>query len=230
MAGRTIDRLLETFLEAAGSAVCNTEQGGIALPAPEGAAEETAGKGAADSSASPSSTQLPSSPAANATSSAAGLYGSSENPVGSNVYAAPLSSNQTGSSGSSIGSIATTFLESGFGMAAVVQGILGLFSGGGSAQPPLQKYEMPSAIAFDSAETASGLAGADYDQSGSPRTIAPEPAGGVSASAAKSAPQITVNVQAIDAQSFLDHSDAIAQAVRGAMLNSSSINDVVNEL
>ena len=45
-----------------------------------------------------------------------------------------------------------------------------------------------------------------------------------------SAPQITVNVQAMDARSFLDRSSDIAAAVREAMLNLSSINDVVNEL
>ena len=42
--------------------------------------------------------------------------------------------------------------------------------------------------------------------------------------------QITVQVQAMDSQSFLDHSDDIAQAVRQAMLNMSSLNDVVSNL
>ncbi len=41
---------------------------------------------------------------------------------------------------------------------------------------------------------------------------------------------ITINVQAIDSRSFLDHSDSIARAVREAMLNTHSINDVVNDL
>ena len=44
------------------------------------------------------------------------------------------------------------------------------------------------------------------------------------------APQITVNVQAMDARSFMDRSNDIALAVRDAMLNLNSINDVVNEL
>jgi hypothetical protein len=34
----------------------------------------------------------------------------------------------------------------------------------------------------------------------------------------------------MDSQSFLDHSDLIAQAVRQAMLNMNSVNDVVNDL
>ena len=42
--------------------------------------------------------------------------------------------------------------------------------------------------------------------------------------------QITVQVQAMDSQSFLDHSDDIAQAVRQAMLNMNSLNDVVTSL
>jgi hypothetical protein len=38
-----------------------------------------------------------------------------------------------------------------------------------------------------------------------------------------------VQVQAMDSQSFLDHSSDIAQAVRQAMLQSSVLNDVVRE-
>jgi hypothetical protein len=44
------------------------------------------------------------------------------------------------------------------------------------------------------------------------------------------APQITVQVQAMDSRSFLDHSEDIARAVREAMLNSHGINDVITEL
>ncbi len=34
----------------------------------------------------------------------------------------------------------------------------------------------------------------------------------------------------MDSQSFLDHSEDIANAVRQAMLNSNSLNNVVNDL
>lgn len=44
------------------------------------------------------------------------------------------------------------------------------------------------------------------------------------------AAQITVNVQALDAQSLMDRSSDIAAAVRNAMLNLNPINDVVNDL
>ena len=47
---------------------------------------------------------------------------------------------------------------------------------------------------------------------------------------AASATQITVQVQAMDSQSFLDHSDDIAMAVRQAMLESTTLNDVIREV
>lgn len=43
-------------------------------------------------------------------------------------------------------------------------------------------------------------------------------------------PQVTVQVQAMDSRSFLEHSDEIARAVREAILNSHAINDAVQEL
>ena len=47
---------------------------------------------------------------------------------------------------------------------------------------------------------------------------------------AQSGPQVTIQVQAMDSRSFLDHSAEIAQAVREAMLNMHSLNDVVNDI
>ena len=42
--------------------------------------------------------------------------------------------------------------------------------------------------------------------------------------------QVTVNVQAMDSKSFLDHSDDIARAVKQAILSSHSLNDVLSEI
>lgn len=56
------------------------------------------------------------------------------------------------------------------------------------------------------------------------------PAAGVNNGGGGAAAQITVQVQAMDSRSFLDHSEEIAQAVRQAMLNSHGINDVITEL
>jgi hypothetical protein len=50
------------------------------------------------------------------------------------------------------------------------------------------------------------------------------------ASAATSPQNILVQVQAMDTQSFMDHSQEIAQAVRQAMLNMNSLNDVILDL
>lgn len=43
-------------------------------------------------------------------------------------------------------------------------------------------------------------------------------------------PQVTVQVQALDTRSFLDHSDEIARAVREAILSSHTLNDAMQEL
>jgi hypothetical protein len=120
--------------------------------------------------------------------------------------------------------------KSGLGMAPLVSGLLSLFGGGGGAPTPapLVKYAMPERIDFEGADTPGGVSNADYGQAGMPRIDSP--AGGASQPSGAAAPQITVNVQAMDARSFLDRSSEIAQAVREAMLNLSSINDVVNEL
>jgi hypothetical protein len=135
-------------------------------------------------------------------------------------------------------------------MVPLVVGLLGLFGGGGTPAPTtLEKYAMPERQYFEGADTGSDVSNADYDQIGMPRAYSAAPAGSStqasgtaspgrtnggtssgSAAGGAAAPQITVNVQAMDSQSFLDHSNEIAQAVRAAMLNSNSINDVVNNL
>ena len=156
------------------------------------------------------------------------------------------SASTTSSGGISPESIVSTVLESGLGMVPLVVGLLGLFAGGGTPAPPtLEKYAMPERQYFEGADTGSDVSGADYDQMGMPRAYSAAPdatsaqtsgsaspgsSSGGSPSGGAGAAQITVNVQAMDSQSFLDHSNEIAQAVRAAMLNSSSINDVVNNL
>jgi hypothetical protein len=53
---------------------------------------------------------------------------------------------------------------------------------------------------------------------------------GVDSSGAQQGQSILVQVQAMDSQSFMDHSQDIAQAVRQAMLNLHSVNDVILDL
>lgn len=201
----------------------------------------TAGGG--DASGSSASTQIASSSASTG-GTASGISASAQNANGSSDSTAST----TGGIGSTVESIATTVLESGMGMVPLIVGLLGLFGGGGTPAPPaLVKYAMPDPIYFEGADTGSDTTGADYDQMGMPRAYGAAPNGvsaqgsgmatpggsgssGSSTTSSPVAPQITVNVQAMDSQSFLDHSSEIAQAVRDAMLNSNAINDVVNDL
>ena len=194
---------------------------------------------------------------ATATSSATSNEGSLANAAGlisSLLGGIPLVGTTTqvtsggGSAGSVIESIASDVLKSGLGMLPLIGGLIGLFGGGDNAAPtPLVKYALPTALAFQGAQSADGIGGGDYDQNGMPRAYqwntgitqttgsSPGIANGFFSSDSSqppvsAAPQITVNVQAMDARSFLDRSSDIAAAVREAMLNLNSINDVVNDL
>jgi hypothetical protein len=146
--------------------------------------------------------------------------------------AAKTESNADG--GVTAGSVAKSVLESGLGIVPLVTGLFGLFGGSTEeAAPPLQKYAMPQAISFESADSGGRLVASDRDQTGAPRVYQQQGGSGEGSTAVgqtAGGPQITVNVQAMDAKSFMDHSSEIAQAVRGAMLNMSSINDVLGEL
>jgi len=154
-----------------------------------------------------------------------------------NVKTTTSSSTTSPSQGSSVADtltgVASTVFKSGFGLAPLVTGLFGLFGGGDAAPPPLVKYAMPSAVHFQTAESGGAIGGLDYNQAGMARTYRSEAtisntAG--SSGTANSSPQITVNVSAMDARSFMDRSSDIALAVRDAMLNMNAINDVVNEL
>ena len=132
---------------------------------------------------------------------------------------------QGSSSGSSVlqtaGSIASQILGGGLGLAPLITGLVHLFGGGEASAPPaLAVYTPPQTVNFegDVSRTANtiGWTASQGGQSGTP--------------AAASAPQITVQVNAMDSRSFLDHSREIALAVRQALLNSHSLNDVVNDL
>jgi len=143
------------------------------------------------------------------------------------------SSSSASSSSSSAGNDGGPFEDvgkavlGGMTFSPIVSGILSLFGGGsGHSTPPvLPRYSAPPSISVEGGVGggASGPVAVDYDQYGAARTVQ---AGG----SAAPAPQITVNVSAMDSQSFLDRSSDIAQAVRRAMLESSSLNDVVAEL
>ncbi len=144
---------------------------------------------------------------------------------------APPQTVATKASSSSSGdsdNVLTKVVKNVFGVAPIIGGLIDLFSGSDEPPPPLIKYAAPPSINFQAAETPQGLTGLDYDQSGTARAYPVSQA--ASPAIATPAPQITVNVQAMDARSFLDRSGDIALAVRDAMLNLNSINDIVNDL
>lgn len=150
-------------------------------------------------------------------------------------------------SGSTAGALASTILKSGFGLAPLVAGLVSLFKGGEpEAAPALVKYALPSSIQFQAAQSDSRMTALDYDQMGLARRHSIQlteqndqatkngdgqrPAQSQQAPQSGNSQQITVNIQAMDARSFMDRSNDIALAVRDAMLNLNPINDVVNEL
>jgi hypothetical protein len=130
------------------------------------------------------------------------------------------------SSGQSIGSTLLDVFGAGLGLSPLISGLASLFGGSGdsSTPAPLTKFALqPSTQVNGGVSEGGGPAFAvDNPQGGLPRAA---PTGGQASSPA----QITVQVQAIDSQSFLDHSSDIAMAVRQAMLQSSVLNDVVRE-
>jgi len=172
---------------------------------------------------------------ANDTDRRAGITAVDATPPASRTFAAqPSSTEPTSSAGFTLPSVVSKVFESGFGLVPVISGLLGLFGGGASEPPPFIKYAMPARLSFSGTEAGLAIRPTDYDQWGMPRIPgslqSAESGERNSSTAAAVTPQITVNVQAMDSRSFLDHSNEIAQAVRQAMLNLSSINDVVNEL
>jgi hypothetical protein len=123
---------------------------------------------------------------------------------------------------SAAGKFGKEALKNGLGLAGLVMSLFGVFDADEPDKgPALVKYALPAAREVEVAQTASGYAAVDYDQAGMARAY--EPRG-------SKAPQVNVTVQAMDARSFLDRSTEIAAAVREAMLNLNSINDVVNDL
>jgi len=116
---------------------------------------------------------------------------------------------------------ASQFLGGGLSLMPLASLFASLFGGGQSQQSaPLVPLSLPPSLSLESTTNNQGVV---WGENGLPRS-----AGGGGALSAPT--QITVQVQAMDSQSFLDHSDDIAQAVRQAMLNMNSINDVVASL
>jgi hypothetical protein len=133
----------------------------------------------------------------------------------------------TGASiGSSLGGVASGLLGGGLGLLSpIVSGIMSLFGAGQKAAPtPLPLYTPPPSV-----QMSDTLRSATPNPT-SASSASPAAGSGGGGAAASTAPQITVNVSAMDSQSFMDRSSDIASAVREAMLNLHPINDVVASL
>lgn len=132
----------------------------------------------------------------------------------------------TGGVTGTISNIASSLTGGILSLSPILSGLRHLFGGGSSTTPPpLVSFLLPPSLRVQDANTpGAGFSAVDYNQSGAPRAI------NSSAGSSQPAPQITIQVQAMDSRSFMDHSHEIAKAVREAMLNMHSLNDVISDL
>jgi hypothetical protein len=120
----------------------------------------------------------------------------------------------------------------------VISGIASLFSGSSSAPAALPVYIPPAPIQISGAFAAATSGSSGVPSVYTPPVASAAPPSGDSGTAATSqssgaqspVPHVTVNVSAMDSQSFMDRSGDIANAVREAMLNMHPINNVIANL
>jgi hypothetical protein len=145
-----------------------------------------------------------------------------------NTQAVTQNTTSKTSSGSSVGSTVESAASSLLGggllssLSPLLGGLLSLFGGSGQVLAAPTPFMLPASVQSQAGLTASApgqVTPVSYGETGRPR--------GQSANAP---PQVTIQVNAMDSQSFLDHSDDIAMAVKQAILNSSSLNDVISNL
>jgi hypothetical protein len=113
-----------------------------------------------------------------------------------------------------------TGLLTGLAASPIASAVLRLFGGSGEAeQPALPELVRPPSVRIDAAlptAVQSRFTPAGRDGSGLTRRET------------ETTP-VTIQVQAMDSRSFLDHSDEIAAAVRQALLNTHALSDVMGE-
>ncbi|HEV1287596.1 MAG TPA: hypothetical protein VNU44_19895 [Bryobacteraceae bacterium] len=144
--------------------------------------------------------------------------------IEANTSALGANTSAKGSGTTTAGSVGNTLLDVlglGSGLSPLISGLVSLFGGGGGGQttavtPYIQPLPVHLTAGF-TGSAAGGASGVDYGEGGQPRQT----------TAASAQQQITVQVQAMDSQSFLDRSNDIAAAVRKAMLETSALNDVI---
>jgi hypothetical protein len=155
-------------------------------------------------------------------------------------YGSSANSSKSSSSGGVLGDLGGA-LAAGLGIVPLGLELASIFGGGSSTPPPLTHYEMPDSIGFmGSTDDSGALSDADFGQSGQPRSYGtPTSQYSTSTAPAQSAPAsgggnqsqpVQITVQAMDAQSFMDRSDDIANAVNKAILALHPIADTISNL
>jgi len=136
-------------------------------------------------------------------------------------------SSHSSGAGGELGSVASNLFGGALGfLSPIVSGIASLV-GGSSPPQPLPIYTPHPPVSISGAVQAVP-APAPTQVSNSNTSATTSSSGNNSQS--NYSPQITVNVSAMDSQSFMDRSNDIASAVREAMLNMHPINNVVADL
>ncbi len=139
-----------------------------------------------------------------------------------NTQAVTQNTTSKGTSGSSVastvGGIAGSVLGGGLSLSPLISGLMSLFGGGSQTTAAPTPFTLPAPVQYQAVISGDGgQAGpVSYGQSGQARQ-----------QSQNSSPHVTIQVNAMDSQSFLDHSDDIASAVKAAILNSSSLNDAI---
>ena len=125
--------------------------------------------------------------------------------------------------GSTVESAASSFLGGGLSsLSPLISGILSLFGGSSQTAAAPSPFLLPAPVQSEAGVTGNApgqVVPVSFGENGQPRA---ESTGAMQ--------QVTIQVNAMDSQSFLDHSDEIASAVKQAILNSSSLNDVISSL
>jgi hypothetical protein len=108
------------------------------------------------------------------------------------------------------------------GLSPLIRGVVSLFTRDREQEAePLTSYTRPASVSVEGLVQEGGGVSWRWPE---------ELQRSSSARAAAAAPQITVQVQALDSRSFLDRKDDIARAVREAVLHSHSLVDVWGEM
>jgi hypothetical protein len=108
-----------------------------------------------------------------------------------------------------------------FGLFGAIAGLKRLIGSRQEADPELPSYVAPPAINVETGlDSAGSLQPVSRGVGDRPRMIAGE---------LPPIPSVTIQVNAMDSRSFMDHSNEIAKAVREAMLSGHSLNDVFTE-